>query len=555
MRGNKGTCLLCRHALGLRSFPRDPKRFASTHHPEPYVLPRLVIDLDAADSKYVRKAEELEEWYPASSKRPFPPRDPPLVRRPIGQSPLPFKTKNVTPPDLLTFALMGDPSRVWDLNTQYLRNIYRYRRIQSGDGVNAKALQLTSEYAHDAMERLDRAGFREYKEKRFIWQLETCCNRGGFIEVARMVSMLSSTPKSCLFLASKGNVVLSAIRSCRKNQNYEDRRTIVTSEMLLQFFNNLRINMESKGVDIGPDICYSALYYASKSWNLPAVRTYLKILSEKSYRPSSSYQPNFSHRSLPNLILRLLYEPEKATMPIGLETVKLITGWDGSGSPATHETRNISFVSVFNERHKNNRFCSAYLTGLAEMGLRDMLQAEWQADPKYAVKLWKEDARLKAYTFALAFLVAGDKDHALSILQSVPKDHTEETILTDTLPSSDPQSRQKDSLTDDATKNDWLVQHLPTFMDMFEHHYLYHNVRPDPQLSNNLQHALQHLPRDPQQILNTFEKFIVHGYRAPITGSKISPKTLHWLDKDGVQGLVVMGEAEHAYPLYWKPAT
>ncbi|CZR67196.1 uncharacterized protein PAC_17095 [Phialocephala subalpina] len=563
MRGNGGICLFCRHTLSLRSSSRAAKRFASDSQREPYVLPRLVIDLDAADSKYVRQAEEdeLKEWQPDSSKIPKkPPRSIPdwkkgtIMRR----DPNGLSTIQVTPPDLLTFALLGDPSGGWDPKTQYLRGIYRYRKIVPEDGVNAKVIQLSSDFTRNATDRLSLAGFGEgqYKETVITRQLGRN-DRGGYAHLARMITMLSTTKESCSFLATRGNIILKAIKNCRKTQNRENRRTIVTSNMVLLLLNNLRLSMESKRMYVNGQFGSIGLYYAAKAWNLPSIRTYLEILSGEVFHVAVPAATNLSA-----FISRLLDEPERAVGSTIQAAVELITGWDVSKDSALPGHRNLSFASVFGRREKNHTFTSAYLAGLAELGLKDTLQVEWAADSGIAIgnRLWKPNTNLRAQTFAAAFLLVGDRDRALSILQSAPQDQTAEVTLSDTLPSSQLPLKQDEEITEEAAdeandgkrdeKTERGSSRLRALFPFFENHYRYHNVHPNDHLKGILVNALNHLPNDPEQILSIFEKFLIRDYRAPASHNE-SIKYIQWFD-DGAEGLVVMAE-EGDVPLYWKP--
>ncbi|KAF8859018.1 hypothetical protein BDZ45DRAFT_742832 [Acephala macrosclerotiorum] len=564
MRRNRGICLFCRHTLSLRSSPRAAKRFASDSQREPYVLPRLVIDLDAADSKYVRQAEEdeLKEWRPESPKNPqTSPRSTPDWKqvRILRRDPRGLSTIQVTPPDLLTFALLGDPSRGWGPKTQYLRSIYRYLQLDLEDGVDARAIQLTSEFTHNAKERLSRAGFAEDKRRKAYMsgQLGDFYDRGGYPHVARMISMLSTTKEGCSFLATRGNIIRRAIKCSRKAQNQDNRQTIVTSEMVVLLLNNLRLSMESKGIYLNYEIAGMALHYAAKSWNLPAIRTYLEISSGDPFRITSP-----AH-ILCSLVSRLLNEPEKAAGSTRQATLELITGLDGSKNPVVSGHRDLSLASLF-ATQASNSFSLAYLVGLAELGLKDTLQAEWEADSRNAIKseFWEANTKLKAQSFAAAFLLAGDRDRAFSILQSIAQDQTEdEDTLSDSLHYSPPPLEQEELVTEEAVDEtdeaaDGAIEKKPSrfraLFPFFEKHYFLHHVRSSDSLVKALEHALDHLSNDPAQILSTFEMFLIRDYRAPPTQDFASFKHLQWFS-EGVEGLVVMPE-EGDTPLYWKLA-
>lgn len=571
MRGNGGIYLFCRHDLSLRSSPRSARRLASDIQREPYVLPRLVIDLDAADSKYVRQAEEseLKDWHPRFSMKPqTSPRSIPNwnKRTILKKDRRGLSTIQVTPPDLLTFALLGDPSGRWDPKTQYLRSIYRYLKLDPEDGVNIKARQLTAGFTYNATERLSLAGMAEHKknEAYLSRQLRDSDDGGGYPHVARMISMLSTTKEGCSFLATRGNIIRKAINVCRKLQNQDNHQTIVTSKMVLLLLNNLRLSMESKGMYLPYEIASTALYYATKTWNLPAIRKYLEISPGD---PSRVSEPT---KILSSLVSRLLDEPERATGSMMQATLELLTGWDGSKDLVVPGHRDLSFVSLFG-RFERSSFSLAYLVGLAELGLKDTLQAEWEADSRNAIRnvFWEANMKLKAQSFAVAFLLAGDRDRALSILQSVAQHQTEhKDTLYDSLHYSPQPLEQEKFVPEEAVDEadeagevahkaaDGATENKPlrfqALFPFFKGHYFYHNVRPSGSLVKALEHALGHLPNDSEQILDTFEMFLIRDYRASPTPKYTLFKRLRWFG-EGVEGLVVMPE-EGNVPLYWKPA-
>lgn len=426
MRGTRDMCLFCRHAFSLRSSPRAVKRFASQRHREPYVLPRLVIDLDAADNKYVRKVEELEDWQPARTHSPGYKASRQDRRRLIHEGrPLPLKLAQVTPPDLLTYALMGDPepSGASSRTTRTLRGIFRYHKVEKTDSVNEKAAVLSSEFVHNPNDRLKKAG---YKETGFIWQMSTCHERSGFPELVRLVTMLSSTQEGCKFLVERSRFLLNAIKQCRKVQKQADPRTNVSSDAVLLLLNNLRINMESKGVKLNSVLCGTGLYYAAKSWNLSSIRTYLELL------PVTIGVYGLHHTAIlasQIIISQLLDQPEKAASPQGSAALDLITGWDGKNYLVGHKRKALSFLSVMDVPTPSRIFRS-YLVGLAELGLKDILMAEWQADAESDVGrvFWKRRPVLKARSYAFMFLLLGDRNQALSALQPFAPESNEGTL-------------------------------------------------------------------------------------------------------------------------------
>jgi hypothetical protein len=278
MRGQKGVCLLCRHVLESQQNTNVTKRFRSSLAKEPYVLPRLVIDLDAADSKLVRKLDDLEEDTPEplenlKAKQRHLYEEIKKGDRTFKEK-VPLKTLNTTPPDLLFYALLGDPiasqtKKTPQLRNPQLRTLFRSRMIQPEDSAEIKLQQLTLDYTADEAERLRSSGFGKVDEVAIIEQIREC---RIFSKLHRMISMLSQTREGCQFLGRNGSTIIKSVSSSRRVQPMSPPVEKVPSNTVLRMFNNLQLNMESKGVQLGTHLCNGALHYAGRSYNLPAVR-------------------------------------------------------------------------------------------------------------------------------------------------------------------------------------------------------------------------------------------------------------------------------------------
>ena len=212
MRGQKGICLFCRHALKLHPSIPTTKRLASSRSNEPFILPRLVIDLDAADSKLVRRWEDI-----VLEENPAPPEEPTVrgYRQSMEKKKkdgtvnlLPtssLKTLITMPPDLLNYALLGDPIATTSIWYPQVRKLFQSRMIQPEDNTETKLQQLTFNFLIDETERFAASGFPEVSELAIVDQITEI---KVFSKLHRTISMLSRTVEGCQFLARNSIAIL-----------------------------------------------------------------------------------------------------------------------------------------------------------------------------------------------------------------------------------------------------------------------------------------------------------------------------------------------------------
>ena len=130
MRHQRDIRLLRRHIFKSHNHnPTSSARYGSSKTREPYILPRLVIDLDANDNQFVRQA--TEEDY---AVKPKPPRRQPyeakqlaLHRRSIPHA---FHANTIAAPDLLAYALLGNPNASPTSDNLVLRTQFKYLKLQ-----------------------------------------------------------------------------------------------------------------------------------------------------------------------------------------------------------------------------------------------------------------------------------------------------------------------------------------------------------------------------------------------------------------------------------------
>lgn len=499
---------ICQKTPLLRAPFTTSKRPASSSSPprnvEPYILPRLVNDLDAGDSNYVRTADD-----PPARKRPsmnFIPKGV-TERKEAKRRRAAFRYYNTTPADLWTYALRGLESSP-TFSSHRLRFLARRKGLDPLDSADVVVAHLVDGVSTDAAENLLRAGF-------------PCANPGDILVALRsvrwwenlhpMISMISSTTQGCEFLATHGYEVLSGIRQCRKAQALPagTRQLVkVTSEMVLILLNNFRINAESKGVGMGAPLCNAGLYYAAQEANLPAIRSYLQTARQYKYAPDWR-----ARRALRYLLQNMTdHHPNIQGEARKQEALELITGWEGGIEPRAGRSRSICFAYLAFGNQPLDYLCSIYtmyILGLGELGLSKALHAEWMSpDPnRMDVSLQgNEHQRYRSHLFAIAFILANDSQRALEVLESVPVHHRDASPLDShgTVPPiwvpdwfPTPPQFSVASIPDDGSV--WL---RATIID----HYAFHRAILHSKPRRQLAHFLHNIPYEPQLALEALQQ-------------------------------------------------
>jgi hypothetical protein len=516
------------------------------------MLPRLVIDLDAADSKVVRRLEDLEG---DALESPEDPKAMPLSagsmqkkHRSIEEGeqkfrPQALKSLTTMPPDLLTYALLGDPIATRMRDEMQLRELFRSRGIQPQDNAETKLQQLTLDFTTNAEEMLRDSDFREANEGAIMKQISAC---RMFSQLHRMVSMLSRNREGCQLLVRNGSAIMESVRKFRKRQ-FVDRPFPLT---ILLMLNNLQLNLESKGVPIGPPLCNAALYYAARVYNLPAIQKYLRILLE------NSYATNFRTVWALKILFWAMESTPKGTDPkLQYETtavLRLVTGWEGGRAPRESEQRDLSFACLFYQDYSadfTTCLYPRYIMGLGELRQSDALWAEWKSEDELrfpALIRGNDHMRFRAQMFALAFMVAKDQTRALEVLESVPMEH-EDNVPADHasliqnwrwLPSGG-----GDSNVPNTSCGEWLLTLI------FEHHR-FHGAWETSGLLQFMKTTIAGLSRDPVETLNALGRFLVQNLKI----EHFTVRSLDWVMRNGEEGLFIMSpNGEGHEPVYWKP--
>ncbi|PVH78970.1 hypothetical protein DL98DRAFT_232280 [Cadophora sp. DSE1049] len=539
MRGKQSICLFCRHTARTRSRFNPPRRLASGPSAEPYVLPRLIIDLDAADSTFVRKVDEA----------PVP------ERTQIGELPVrrlgsfkengdkvalrnakpkaPLRTLKVTPIDLWAYGLLGITEFTPHQDSQGLREIISKRAIHPMDSADSVVKEILSAFAIDPSANLRRAGFCKENEEAILDQM---LKIHSFSRLRRMISLLSSTKDGCRFLIKNGTYILDAIRANRKKQDRAQFSERIPSSTVLDLFNNLYINLESKGLPLGPELCNGALYYASKSCNIAAIKMYLQLSRRHKYAPDWR-----ARKALRSIILGLETD-DRGLRKEGRKTeaIELITGWRGGVAPRKGELRSTCFAYLsYMDTSEDimHTIYPAYILGLGELRLHGAIYAEFMArDPKRMnpILLGDEHKRFRAQMFAIAFLLAKDKQHALQVLGSVPPEHEDITLSDDMKtmrtwrPNSSPMTFQEYTPTPNSS-NVWLLS-------LLYDHYSFHNCIPTPTLKDHLAETIAQLPHDPQTVVESLKSLLLLDLdltRRPMGPARRAGRFITWGEVDG----------------------
>ncbi|KAH6688837.1 hypothetical protein BKA61DRAFT_304718 [Leptodontidium sp. MPI-SDFR-AT-0119] len=539
MRGKPSLCLFCRHAAQPQTRIFSLRQFASFPSAEPNVQPRP--DLDAADSAFVRSEEDAPapEEIPVRRIQSFL-EDGKKTSYRDARPKAALQTLKVTPVDLWAYALLGTFEYTHHPDSRALRRINLKRSIGPHDNADSVAHELLHGFFIDPNTNLQRAGFVKVNEKAILNQLQHVHKFSG---LSRIISMLSSTRDGCEFLSRSGTHILDAIRNNRKRQNSEK----VTPSMVLEMLNNLHINLESKGLQMGPQLCNGALYYASKICNIAAVKMYLQLARKHNYAPDWR-----TRKALKSMYRSLIVDhPRLKDEDQQREALELITGWRGGVAPRRGEPRMTCFAYLSyrdTETDITHAIYPAYIQGLGEMGLHMGIFAEFMAqDPKRmnSVLLGDEHLRFRAQMFAIAFLLAKDEKHALQALESVPIEHHDISSREDEnlMPTWRSETSPKSPHTFNPTPNSSNLWLLSIIYD----HYHTHDYVPTPSTQVHLAKTIVQMSHDPQVAMQTLKGMLLldSDFKLPSMdyGRKVT-RRITLSEGDGQEGIWLVPKIE-----------
>lgn len=362
---------------------------SSARKKEIFDASKLVLDLEAADSKYVRKFEETFNYeltlFTEKSKK--------LASSRVKQSPseislapqTTFDIFQATPPDFLCYALLGGPSSLetdlqHDLHRVFKRNGLAPRQGRFHD--NIKWLRANARSAPSP------------QSEQFVSKLLGCSN---ISEIRRSISFIANTSGGAGFLASNCRVIVDVMKDCHPIA-------------LLKIINALIQLLETEGLDPGPVLVEAGMFYAAAEGLLPSLKYYIARADAKNY--AAGRQRGDSIMKLANSVVsgRLGEGDWGKTEPLDggrgragqwhrRHALELLTGWEADGVPKENEKRAASFATII---HKDQAVYRCYIEALATLHASEALLYEFM-HPDLVSGSDDEIARL----FWEAFLDAG----------------------------------------------------------------------------------------------------------------------------------------------------
>lgn len=541
---------------------RSARRYSSLKH-EPYILPRIVIDLDARNSKFVRKLEEPEneiiELDDADKKklrlkkqwlesRAWPARhrqrtDATPIRKYFTRKPATvmhnFET-TVTAPDILSYVLRGGPleterltpsAKTTEFHHLRLRKLFKERGIHPLDEEETKITRLIQGHDSRPSVMLDKMGLLLQEQA----ILKAIHYPKSWSALHRLVIFLSLSRDGCAFLAQNGRTIVQGIIHCRNHQ--ESDCDIVSIDQVLIFLNHLSTNMSSKGFKIGENVCNLGIYLASKADILPAVKSYLKTSQDATYPTNWHAEQAISHLAARSKRNQLAVSKSlTSARNSDLDDLRLLlTGWSQDDDPSSGIERQPSFADLLTHGYSRSLevpeigFHGRYLLVLGELGYKRILLYEWQrlGDPQIPDSRSQlptaRSSLVGQHISAIAFLLAKNRSQALSILETIPRS-------------------SQDANKVNSASNNVDITSLP--LSLFSAHYFFHGLKMSYRHRKRVKEAI---PEDPEQALDAIDNLLVKDYFAdPGRQQKVE-----WATVDGVQGILVKDGDAHRY---FKPA-
>jgi hypothetical protein len=261
-----GACIFCRHEfrrLGSLA-PLARRARSSKAQRGPFDASKLVLDLDAADSKYVRRYEDEVAKEEVLDK----PRDMKLARHRRGDAIAKPDTRprqtlqefnRPTDPDFLLYALLGNPFVQPKAHDASLQRLLKANIPDAANGDFTHNLQRLKANA----ERPDLPSPSEAVpvEERHAWYSDLLCRCRSMSDLARATNVICQTREGCEYLAENSNLVVEAIKQRRRKQT---QTAPVTEEMVLVYLNALVQRLQLSGNAAGPGLHAAKRYYTAK---------------------------------------------------------------------------------------------------------------------------------------------------------------------------------------------------------------------------------------------------------------------------------------------------
>ncbi|RFU31095.1 hypothetical protein B7463_g5266, partial [Scytalidium lignicola] len=411
--------VISRHHARPASLASTARRNASSKHGKPYELTPLVMDLDAADNTQIRQIKEISEepWKGSerlqnriaklteieTAKRSR------LEKRRELRRQLSFNTLVITPPDLMQFALLGDPYKqsADQVPTGYLKGISTYLELHKKDPERLKLWSFIKNLPADGETALKQAGFgsSEVINEAILQQMK---DKPLFKRLRRTINILSQTEEGCKFLLSNMKDLKYILEKSTKD--------VPQYSNVLIMLNNLVASIHSKGLQIGPILCNMGLYYASRANSHSAVQKYLDIAIQNSYRPNYPTRTAILRLAVPKTPLATPKPWVEGEDYMKQDILTLLTGWESNGVPSSlNEVQQPCFARLVTKDHSSRPLYLAYIQALAELGATDALWHEFKHIQSLPSSIMINTHRLHE-AFMTAFLIAKDTNSATEVI-------------------------------------------------------------------------------------------------------------------------------------------
>jgi hypothetical protein len=509
------------------------------------VLSRLVIDLDAADSKFVRTFEELEHGQKEDDAVQVQHTRPKIASSMNDQPPPALDELRISPHDVLSYAFVGD---IPPGATRYeeLRTVLERNHVYPMDSLRIKTGQISSRFAAEPFFSLRSAGFVRSHKMEIYSQIRDC---NSLWRLRRMLSILSSTLDGCNFILEYEAGILNSFSRCLDEQNLNGslpRNSRINPKIyMLQLINNLQTTLKQKELSLGPILCSRGYNTAVMLKNIASMNVYSKeLLSMKDFLMCHAMS-----------MRRVLRYHRIEDMAIVHHIRQIVFGSSLDLKNNVTDSNNRFSVSIVPENNWTRY--TIFLSVLASLGMKEELWKEWIAPNRILPSTLNEDAHQKyqwcrAQMFAAAFLWAKDPSRALNVLESFQHNGTQSTVR------EEPSQHSQTNTVSISPDFQLAPSNQNYFNDILKCRYQFLRFSGTADTSwdfDNISHLLRMSSSDPAQTLTAIKQLLLLDV-GDISGLRHTMwqrgPTVTWGKYDGKEGLAVV---DHNKTILWRPLT
>jgi hypothetical protein len=366
MQGRRRICILCRNiGRPARSILHNRREASQLRSLEPYDATKLILDLDAADCKYVRKLGDQLEY--KTQLPPLPPRNSPKA---IVEARARKKGRTLLDPKEVPDIYRPAPI---DFIRYALDNVWARRKNGPLRKILSKCLPAGLGKYEDHIKWFRAYEVLPYKVEKLlhgpneqaVQGIESALNYSTSIdELSRITSLLTRTVEGCKFVASNGALFLDRV-GMKPPSDLKRRGT--GTQRKLKYINAVIQKLQAMGVDAGPQWYKAGLENAVKALHCPALKKYIDIAFTR--------KDIFKLRSTIEQTVAWSFDvrdiDENNSMKDDL--LNLLTGWENLGVPEGDEHRKPCFALLLND---DLGMYEAYIDALDKLGAYNALWHE-----------------------------------------------------------------------------------------------------------------------------------------------------------------------------------